>query len=480
MKRVLSLCLLTALVLTSCGSTPVDEKTTADESSATSAPETIDPARESALPDEYDLGGYEVTVVRASHEANYWALGTFAYAEETGEVLDDAIYRRNLAATEKYNFKLREVNFEFDPVDKVNASVLAGDDEYQIAMNWLRSVSKAVDGCYLNLFDIDWLAPEKSWWDQGVKRDLSVRNKLYMLTGDIIVADNDAMMMTMYNRPLADDYKFENLYDAVREGRWTYDLMISLAKQVSEDLNGDGKYDENDRYGLMFVDNASAEPYFASTGTYLYQIKNGKPEFTADSEKAHDIFEMMNSILSDNTVSYDWSRIGSNISAKIADMIGNKQILFQNMVLSFVRRNYRDIELDFGLLPLPKYDEEQENYSTMINLSTPFIFVPASVAEPDKVGFALEALAEASGEITDTYYSVCMESKYTRDAESYEMIKLACENIVYDPGFIYDWGGLGSKVKSAIMTGNSNYASLLAQNAPASTAAMEEFMKGLE
>ncbi len=162
MKRVLSLCLLAALVLTSCGSTPVDEKTTADESAATSAPETIDPARESALPDEYDLGGYEVTVVRASHEANYWALGTFAYVEETGEVLDDAIYRRNLAATEKYNFKLREVNFEFDPVDKVNASVLAGDDEYQIAMNWLRSVSKAVDGCYLNLFDIDWLAPEKS------------------------------------------------------------------------------------------------------------------------------------------------------------------------------------------------------------------------------------------------------------------------------------------------------------------------------
>lgn len=188
---------------------------------------------------------------------------------------------------------------------------------------------------------------------------------------------------------------------------------------------------------------------------------------------------MMNKILSDNTVAYDWNNIKQNISAKIAEMIGNKQVLFQNMVLSFVRRNYRDIELDFGLLPLPKYDEKQENYSTMINLSTPFIFVPVSVTEPDKVGFALEALAEASGDITDTYYSVCMESKYTRDAESYEMIELACENIVYDPGFVYNWGRLGSTIKTAIMTGNSNYASLLAQNASASKTAMEDFMKEL-
>lgn len=480
MKRVLSLCLLMTLILTSCGSNSVGDETTAGESTTSTAPETIDPAFESALPAEYDLGGYEITVARRSHEKNYWALGTFAFAEETGEALDDAIYRRNLAATEKYNFTLKEVNFDSDPVDKVNASVLAGDDEYRIAMIEMSSASKAVGGSYLNLYDLEWLAPEKAWWDQNIQRDLTVNGRLYMLTGDILVADNDAMMMTMYNRPLADDYKFENLYDAVRDGRWTYDLMISLAKQVSGDLNGDGKYDENDRYGLMYVNNASAEPYFASTCTYLYQIRNGEPEFIGDSEKAHDVFEMMNKILSDNTVAYDWNNIKQNISAKIAEMIGNKQVLFQNMVLSFVRRNYRDIELDFGLLPLPKYDEKQENYSTMINLSTPFIFVPASVTEPDKVGFALEALAEASGNITDTYYSVCMESKYTRDAESYEMIELACENIVYDPGFVYNWGRLGSTIKTAIMTGNSNYASLIAQNATASKTAMEDFMKELD
>ena len=236
-------------------------------------------------------------MARRSHESNFWALGTFAYAENNGDVLDDAIYNRNLAATEKYNFTLNEVNFDSDPVGVVNNSILAGDDEYQIAMIEMSSASKTLGGNYMNLYDLEWLAPEKAWWDQNIQRDLTISGKLLMLTGDILVADNDAMMMTMYNRPLADDYKFENLYDAVREGRWTYDLMLSLAKQVSGDLNSDGKYDENDRFGLLFVNNSSAEPYFASTGTYLYQIRNGEPEFTADSEKAHDVFEMMNKVL---------------------------------------------------------------------------------------------------------------------------------------------------------------------------------------
>ena len=483
MKRIMAVCLLTAVLLASCGeNSRIDTETSGieNEDTSTAAPETTDPSRISDLPEKYDLGGYELTVAKTSPETNFWALGTFAVDEENGEVLNDAIYRRNLEVTENYNFRITEINFNSNPVDKVNTSVLAGDDEYRLALLELRNVSSTANGNYLNLYDLEWLSPEKVWWDQNIQRDLTIGGRLTMLTGDILVADNDAMMMTMYNRPLADDYKFENLYDAVREGRWTYDLMLGLAKKVSSDLDGNDTWDENDRYGLLYVNNSAAEPYFASSCTYLYRIENGKPEFTGDSERAHELFEMMNKILSDNTIAFDWSRITQNTSAKIAEMIGNKQVLFQNMVLSFVRRNYRDIELDFGLLPLPKFDEEQEKYSTMINLSTPFVFVPASVAEPDKVGFALEALAAASDDITDSYYSVCMESKYTRDAESFEMIKLASENITYDPGFIYDWGGLGTTIRASIMNLGGNYASLIAQNAPASKQAMQDFLEDIE
>ena len=149
------------------------------------------------------------------------------------------------------------------------------------------------------------------------------------------------------------------------------------------------------------------------------------------------------------------------------------------MVLSFVRRNYRDIENDFGLLPLPKLNEEQDAYYTMINLSTPYIFVPVTVSSLDKVGFILEALASLSGDITSTYYKVCMSSKYTRDEESYEMIELASENIIYDTGFIFNWGNLGKMIRTNIKSSSGNYASLLASLESASQTEMAKFIETL-
>ena len=465
MKRVLSLCLLMTLILTSCGSSYVGKKTTAGESTTSTAPETIDPAFESALPAEYDLGGYEITVARRSHEKNYWALGTFAFAEETGEALDDAIYRRNLAATEKYNFTLKEVNFDSDPVDKVNASVLAGDDEYRIAMIEMSSASKAVGGSYLNLYDLEWLAPEKAWWDQNIQRDLTVNGRLYMLTGDILVADNDAMMMTMYNRPLADDYKFENLYNAVRDGRWTYDLMISLAKQVSGDLNGDGKYDENDRYGLMYVNNASAEPYFASTCTYLYQIRNGEPELTLYSERMVDSWQKLISFIKtdsafsilDNLKQFE----DNNADSALDYMLSGHHALYGFTTVSVVLQ-LRSSDADFGIIPHPKFDEAQKNYIVSPHsYGNTLLTVPVTTRDPDRTGFILEAFSAKSAEIvTPAFYDKTLIGKSTRDDESAEMLELIFSSKKYDIGNFFAWGDLTNKVMTAWNKKNENIASV--------------------
>jgi hypothetical protein len=248
-------------------------------------------------------------------------------------------------------------------------------------------------------------------------------------------------------------------------------------KLVAADLNADGMEDVNDRYGLLYVDNNAAAPYFASAGTYLFRFEDSKPVFKGNNERAVSIFETMQNIFSTAFSAYDWAAMPSSDTVKLMNaMIDDNRVLFQNMVLSLVRRHFREIENDFGLIPLPKLDESQETYNTMIALSTPYIFIPATVSEPEKTGFVLEALAFASEYITETYYSVCMESKYTRDEESYEMIELAQQNIIYDPGFVYDWGGLGSNIRTAVMGSSQNYASLLASFESAATTAAEKFV----
>lgn len=99
MKRIMALCLFTAVLLTSCGEKSQPDTETSgikNDDTSTAAAETTDPSRVSDLPEKYDLGDYELTVAKTSPETNFWALGTFAVDEENGEVLNDAIYRRNL------------------------------------------------------------------------------------------------------------------------------------------------------------------------------------------------------------------------------------------------------------------------------------------------------------------------------------------------------------------------------------------------
>ena len=482
MKRSLALIFLCAL-LVSCGAETKDNPNDSTESlsdNLSASTDITDPNTVSDLPDT-DLGGYTFRIAAQDPTQISWSMNTFYVEQENGEILNDAIYRRNHSAMEVYNFNIAETITTDDPSTYIAKTVMANEDEYDAVLMRLDFASSVNTGTLYNLLELPNLNTEKLYWDQSFIRDNTLMGNLFNITGDILVSDDESTMVLTYNRPMAEDFSIENLYDVVRSGNWTVDKMLSCMKLVNEDIDNNGVWDTNDQYGLMFANNAAAAPYFGAFGEYLYQMdeKTGVPVFTGGSERAHTAFEKMNEILSDTTLAYDWSKISENTAAKLANMLNNKQVLFQSMVLSMVRRNYRDVELDFGILPLPKLDESQKEYSTIVNLVTPFISVPVTVSAPDTVGFILEDLAAASGEITETYYSACMESKYTRDTESYEMINLARQNLTYDMGFVYAWGGLSSKITGEIIVPNGNYASLLAQMQSAADTAMHKFVDEL-
>lgn len=80
-----------------------------------------------------------------------------------------------------------------------------------------------------------------------------------------------------------------------------------------------------------------------------------------------------------------------------------------------VRRLYRDVTADFGLLPMLKLDESDDNYTTTVWKSFEALTVPITNSKLAETGFVLEALAEAGDKVSYAYYNICLESKYTRD-----------------------------------------------------------------
>src|SRR5699024_4773908 len=95
----------------------------------------------------------------------------FAPEEASGDVVDDAIYERNVRIEDRFNCVIEE----FDPgladwsehTNFIKTSVMAGEDEYDITYNHIiGGPNISLDGVFMNLYDLEYLDFTKPWWSQ--------------------------------------------------------------------------------------------------------------------------------------------------------------------------------------------------------------------------------------------------------------------------------------------------------------------------
>ena len=460
-KSSLLTLMLAAALLVSCGETGTSPETTASDGTSS---EVTTETPINNLPD-IKLDGYEFRVLAKEYDASALTAPMVAVDEENGDVINDIVYRRNQKLTEQYDFKI-SMNIQDDPLSILQNSILAGEDLCDLAIFHLQSGARLVkDNYFVDLNDMKYMDLTRDYYDQSMIRDLSIGNKYYFVSGDLLFFDDDALTITMYNRAMGDNYGIENLYDVAYAGKWTIDVMLENMKKVIQDVDGDGSFHENDIVGLIYASDSKIMPYLAAGGARLVEKdKNDYPKLVDNTEKVQAIYDTMQSILTTPGQAIDWTRDTANTIPTLVTMINDGHTLFQNMILSQVRRFYRDIEMDFGLLPMPKFDENQETYSTYYNAATIQVgYVPISLTDTDNAGFVIEALSSNSKELTSGYYKICLEAKYTRDKESYDMIGLAKENIIIDMAYLYGFGGLSNALNTGIRDGvgfQSTFASL--------------------
>ena len=103
----------------------------------------------------------------------------------------------------------------------------------------------------------------------------------------------------------------------------------------------------------------------------------------------------------------------------------------------------RDTDIDFGLIPFPKFDEQQDGYKSYVMATNGVICVGKSATDTDRTGILVEAFAaETYKQVIPIYYDVALTNKYLRDEGSVDMLDIIRGGIVYDFGFVYDnWMG---------------------------------------
>ncbi|MCQ2432370.1 MAG: hypothetical protein MJ175_07190, partial [Clostridia bacterium] len=319
-------------------------------------------------------------------------------------------------------------------------AVTAGDPPYDAAVLRFSNAYSKSQYC-LDLLSLENLSVNASWWDQNSVRDLSIAGVLRMITGDIFYRHYDGVQVLLFNKNIAKDYDIENLYDCVTEGRWTVEKMGEVCRLTTRELDGNGKMDRYDQWGYASQNNDYLPALINACGMRLIQKdENDIPYCSIDIEKTSNMLEQYSSYYKDCTFDIGRDAHYENLCAFWIFPEGRSLLYWA--AVHYIPWKLRDIDFDFGILPIPKYDESQAEY---ISALTPYhsycYMIPKSAGDPEDSAYIMDALGFYGENIVkDVYYDSCLKRKYSNDEESFAMLDIIFNNIVYDLGAYADFG----------------------------------------
>ncbi|MBQ9545240.1 MAG: hypothetical protein IJV00_08950 [Clostridia bacterium] len=398
---------------------------------------------ESSVPEGKTFEGEQVNFVLDSSRGN-----EFFVEGLNGDLINDAVYNRNLKVENDLGITLNYVvipgsaSTEFSSA--VARVVLSGTGDYDlIAGNAYFLTSAVRSWCYANLKDVEdesSMDLTKPWWNRFYVEEATVFDQIYTVTGDLAISSVASACCVFFNKRLADEHLSawggtEGLYKLVEDGEWTFDKFTEICRDVYNDADGDGQRSEGDFYAF-----ASWWSGPVPSNAFQYGMdaritrmdENGVPYLDYYSDRGVDVISKLYHFNTDsagvlyNTAYYNQSEAHKMILEKFV----NATLIFFTETL-YYPASFGDMKDDFGLLPMPKYDKEQEKYYTSQSDGYSAFALAADLLDErlercDLAGTTLEKLNEESYRtVTPNYFETVMKYRYLRtDAEDQKDIKM--------------------------------------------------------
>ena len=456
---------LLLLILAACQQTPDAVNTPGAPSGDTTAVVTEDPFLAS-LPDDLDFGGMEFCIGYTSGFEDKNEVAPDAELTK-GEIVDDAIRLRNIYVEDRLNIRITTSADEMcswtDLTSFVQPLIMAGDTTYDafVASAW-GLFQSSLNGLLLPMQDIETIDFSNPWWDTELIDMISLgSNSIYAVAGAINYLDDYATVALLINTKLCKQTNLELPYQMVLDGTWTIDRFCEYTKAYSADLNGDGVYDENDAYGLI-CNMGIPYKFSCGSGESFILIEDDGFVTLNQSERFFNVIDKLFVQLLDR---------GNNavcvVERKLGYDIGNAlfpqgQSLFYVDQVGGIDAMRKKMEDDFGIVPIPKYDEVQENYYSVFDTAYGTAYaIPTTQEDPDTAGRILEVMGFYS---QDTIYPAVIEKnilvKGIRDEESGKMLDIIFQNKFYELG---QWGSfVYEQIMGMALDGSNKFASKIA------------------
>ncbi len=431
---VLLLCaLFTSGSLLSCGNTePADNPDTTADSTATDTT-TLETETEGIPEDKLPELDYNGTEFNAMTRTRWFFHGELLMEESNGDVLNDARYDARITVEERLNIKMTEEYFEDN--DTPRKLLQAGDDFYELFnTRHVNMFNYASEKMIHKITDLPYIDQSAPWWDKEFSDQLIVGDTQYFGMGAFNITTYDSIHMILFNKEIAEDYAVGDLYSMVLDGTWTWDAMVTAMEKVVEDTNGDGVMDQNDQYGLLSLPKQILPDFLMGGGHFMIE-KDGDNFIVNNMETDEGFFNAYDKIFDMVWTDNNWyiNTIDDDNDLTIFNMFSENRSLFADSTGKAVG-NYRTMEVDFGILPIPKETVEQSKYYSRSEFPE-LQGVPLSNTDLEMTGAVLEAMSsEWFRTVKPAYFEMNLRGKIARDETSSAML-----DIIYG-GRVFDFG----------------------------------------
>ncbi len=391
--------------------------------------------------------------------------------EETGDIESDAVYFRQRDTEELFGIDMEYVRTETGEVtaDQVKNEVMAGGTSYDLVHGSTQTTGQTLlnSATIRQVDNLKYVDLDQPWWIASIRDDYSITNRLFFLTGPIVVDNYNDSCCILFNKTVTSMFGIDDteLYNTVKEGKWTIDRMIETASVIPENSTGTGVYRYLEPYGYAFIFSSGMKiTSFDDEGNP--SVPEALPiEFSNLADKLCPIFSnKAETVFTDYRKSEDPQKTYG--VEELQEFFIDNKALFK-FAYSAGAMEMRKYDVSFGILPLPKLNESQKNYCTYARMGMDSaVYIPRTVADinmSDAITEALAALSEIY--VKEAYYEKLLKGQSIFDLESRDMIDIIFSTKVYDLIALYsgaDYNQMGTflqTLEDGIKLDNSNLAS---------------------
>ncbi len=360
------------------------------------------------------------------------------FEEITDDPVDLSVYYRTAYIEQHMGIDLVDVvdiDYYSSGYTSVDTLVNAGDNTYYLFnVRCIESIAAWGNGNIYRFDELEHVDLTKGYWAQDLNPGLTLLGQQYIAVGAGDLNVYDFMFTLLFSKKLFEERRLPNLYDLVDSGEWTIDKMSEVMSNSYFDENGNGAKDGSDTFGYL-ADNRMVLPHFlvASDVLSVEKDEDDYPVLNFEDEKFYDVLVRTFELMWDEENWYSSYTGGGDVPAECITMFSQNQALFLDCSFNYVP-SLRNMETDFGIVPYPKWDKDQDQYHSRVSYFFSLI-VPNNCKDTALTGAFLELYnCFSANEVIPAYYDQSLQSKIARDEESQAMLDIIFNNRIADLG----------------------------------------------